>query len=603
MLLVLDNFEQVSKAAPAVARMLERVPAVKVLVTARAPLRVSGEREFPVPPLPPEDAVALFAERATAVYPGFAPSVASEAAVAEICRRLDGLPLAIELAAARTKVLAPEELLTRLTRSLDVLGEGPQDLPPRQRTLRATLDWSYELLGPDDQAFFAELAVFVGSATIEAIEAVCKCDDALSLVSTLVDNNLLQRMEGSPETRVALLETVREYALERLAERHDVAELRLRHGHWFADLAERAQPGLTGEHQAEWLERLASDHDNLLAALDFLLAEGEVERALRAASALDRYWRARGHAVEASRWLDAALDGGATIDPSLRADALWAAGRLAMARSDYAAAERRYTEARALYASVGRGRGECFALAELGAIAFERGELTDAEALCEQSLALARRLGDDRAVSAALNNLANVSSALADHTRARALYEESLALRRRLGDPLLIANTAHNLSLGALAERDLTRARAAAQECLAIAHDLGDLMHTAGALTCLGEIALLEDEPGAAATHLLESLAVYKRLHESHGIMECLNALAGLAAAEGRPERAARLWGAVQAQRREFGHGVLPEVELEIDLRLLPRAVAELGEDGFEAARAAGRGLSLDAAVAEALGV
>jgi tetratricopeptide (TPR) repeat protein len=420
-------------------------------------------------------------------------------------------------------------------------------------------------------------------------------------VATLVDNNLLQRVEASTETRVALLETVREYALELLEQRSDGSEIRLRHADWFADLAEGAEANLTGEHQAEWLERLANDHDNLLAALELLLAQGEVERALRAASAVVRYWRARGHAVEASRWFDAALDGGATVDPSVRAEALWAAGRLAMAQTDFSLAERRYTESRELYASLGDGRGECFAVAELGVIAFERGELADAEALCEQSLALARRLGADRAVSAALSNLANVASAQSEHGRARALYEESLALRRRLGDPLLIANTAHNLSLAALAERDLGRARAAAEECLSIARELGNLMHTAGALLCLGETALLESDPATAARDLHESLALYERLHESHGTIECLNALAALAAAEGRPERAARLWGAVEAQRRELGHGVVPEVELEIDLRLLPRAVDELGEDGFEAARAAGRGLTLDAAVAEAL--
>ena len=600
-LFVLDNFEQVTAAAPAVARMLERAPNVKVLATSRAPLHVSGEHEFPVPPLPNEDAVALFTERARAVRPGFALTASGEPAAAEICRRLDGLPLAIELAAARTKLLGVEELLARLTQGLDVLGEGARDLPARQRTLRATLDWSYELLGSDEQKLFGEVAVFVGGATIEAIEAVCSCDDPLELVGALVDSNLLQRTEVSVETRVSLLETVREYALERLDQRSEAGEIRIRHARWFADLAEQAEQELTGERQADWLQRLASDHDNLNAALDFLLGYGEVERALGTASALVRYWRARGHAVEARRWLDAALDGAVEVDRRVRAEALWTAGRLAMAQSDLAPAERRYTEAKKLYASLGDLRGESVTVAELGVIAFERGELDRAEALGEESLGLARRIGDDRAVSAALTNLGNVVSARADHARARALFEESLELRRRLGDPLLVANTAHNLSLAALAEGDVERGRAAAEECLAISRELGNMMHTAGAFYCLGEAALLESDWATADEYFREGLELYDRLHENGGISECLNALAAVAAAEGRPERAARIWGAVEAQRAGIGLGGLHEHELEIGLRLLSEAAAELGEDRFEAARAAGRGLTLDAAVAEAL--
>jgi predicted ATPase/class 3 adenylate cyclase len=600
-LLVLDNFEQVSAAAPAVARMLERAPGLKVLLTSRAPLRVSGEHEFPVPPLRNEEAVALFAERATAVRPGFVLTPSGEPAAAEICRRLDGLPLAIELAAARTKLLRPEELLARLTRNLDVLGEGARDLPARQRTLRATLDWSWELLGVDEQQLFGEVSVFVGGATIEAIEAVCRCEDALRLVEALLDNNLLQRTEGSPQTRVALLETVREYALQRLEQREDAGEIRRRHADWFADLAARAEPELAGERQAEWLQRLASDHDNLHAALDFLLGDGAVEQSLRMGNALMRYWRARGHAVEARRWLEAALDRADEVDPRVRAGALWTAGRLAMAQSDLAAAERRYSEAKKVYASVGDGRGESFTVVELGMIAFKRGELDRAGALAEESLELARRAGDDRALSAALMNLAHVVSARGDHTRARALYEESLELRRGLGDPLLIANTAHNLSLAALAERDLERARLAAEECLTISRELGNLMHNAGALYCLGKAAFLESDWATADTYLRAGLELYDRVHEKGGISDCLEALAEVAAAEGRPERAARIWGAVESQRAGLGLGSPSEDVREVGQRFLPEAAAQLGEARFEAARAAGRRLTLEAAVSEVL--
>jgi predicted ATPase/class 3 adenylate cyclase len=600
-LLVLDNFEQVREAAPDVARLLGRAPDVKVLATSRAALRVTGEHEFPVPPLPPEDAVALFTQRATAVRPGFVLTECGEPAAAEICRRLDGLPLAIELAAARTRLLAVEELLARLTKGLDVLGEGPRDLPERQRTLLATLDWSWDLLGPEEQKLFGEVAVFVGGATIEAIEAVCLCEDALRLVEALVDGNLLQRTDGAPETRVSLLETVREYALGRLDQRDDAVEIRRRHARWFADLARRAEPELTGERQAKWLERLSRDHDNLNLALEFLVASGNVAEALRTASALVRYWRARGHSVEAGRWLDAALDGAAEVDPAVRAEGLWTAGRLAMARSDLTPAEDRYTEARELYAYLGDRRSESRTVSELGAIAFKRGDLDRAEALGEEGLDLAREVGDDRAISFALTSLANAVSARSDHARARELYEEGLVRRRRLGDPLLIANTAHNLSLAALAERDLGRARAAAEECLAISRQLGNLMHNAGALYCLGKVAALESDWAGADQRLREALELYDRLHESGAISDCLKALAEVAAGDGRPERAARIWGAVEAQRAGLGVGLPPESDSEIGLDLLSEAAAELGKDRFEAARAAGRGLTLEAAVAEAL--
>jgi predicted ATPase/class 3 adenylate cyclase len=596
-LFVLDNFEQVSEAAPDVARLLERAPDVKVLATSRAALRVSGEHEFPVPPMPPEDAVSLFAQRATAVRPGFVLTESGEPAAAEICRRLDGLPLAIELAAARTRLLGVEELLARLTKGLDVLGEGPRDLPGRQRTLRATLDWSWDLLGPDEQKLFGEVAIFVGGATIEAIEAVCLCDDALRFVEGLVDNNLLQRTEGSPETRVALLETVREYALGRLDQRRDAVEIRRRHARWFADLARRAEPELTGEHQAEWLHRLARDHDNLHAALDFLLASGNAEEALGTGNALMRYWRARGHAVEARRWLDSALDRADEVDPRVRAGALWTAGRLAMAQSDLSAAERRYTEAKKLYASLENRRGESFTVAELGMVAFTRGDLDRAEALSEKSLELAREVGDDRAASAVLTNLAGIVSARADHERARALYEESLELRRRLGDPLLIANTLHNLSLDALAEHDVDRARAAAEECLAISRELGNLMHSAGALYCLGKAALIESDWPTADEYLRQGLELYDRLHENTGIGDCLKAMAEVAAAQEQPERAARIWGAVEG----LGLGVPHEDDPDARAAFLSKGAVELGEDGFESARAAGRRLTLEAAVAEAL--
>ena len=612
LLLVLDNFEHVAPAAPLVAELLAAAPAVKALVTSRAALRLSGEHELPVPPLSLPDAehdgaasseaAELFAERAAAMLGGFELTAANERVVAEICRRLDGLPLAIELAAARLKVLPPEELLDRLARRLQLLTSGARDVPERQRTLRHTLDWSYDLLPAEEQVLFEQLAVFVGGATLESIEAVCEPDEPLDLVAALVENNLVRRVDPPDGgARFTMLETVREYALERMWRRDDAGALARRHAEHFLALAEAAEPALSGERQAEWLARLESEHDNLRAAIDWLLGEGDAERALRFVASTTRFWRAQGHVGEARSRLERALADSQPVDPRTRARALWAAGRLAMGEGDLAAAEGWYAQALSCFRELGAAREEVFTLAELAWLAREFGRLDDAEELCMRAVELARTMDDARALSAALDGLAGVASEQGDHARARQLYEESLGLRRSLADPLLVANATLNLGMAALAEGAYDEALATLEECLAVARRVGDVVHTAAALCCLGELALLaRNDVERAREHLREALRTFHDSKDARGVVECLHALAGVAAAAGDPATAARLWGSVERWRGERGTAPLP-AELEIALRFVPLAVTELGEERFEAARAAGRSLALEETVADAL--
>jgi predicted ATPase len=341
-LVVLDNFEQVLSAAPAVAGLLGACRQLKVLITSRAALRVSGEQEYPVPPLSLPDvrqadasedlmsseAVALFVERARAVDPRFAVTDENAAALADICRRLDGLPLAIELAAARSKLLSPQALVSRLERRFELLQGGPRDLPVRQQTLRATIDWSYALLDAGEQSLFARLAVFAGGCTLEAAEAVCGLEDGpdvLTGLAALIDKNLLQSRDGiDGDRRVQMLETVREYALERLGERRETDEVARRHAAYYLRLAEQAELEVLGPRQQAWYERLAADLDNLRGALTWPLAHREAEVTGRLAAALMPFWISRGHVSDGLRWLEAALQHRGRLSRSTLAKALFA---------------------------------------------------------------------------------------------------------------------------------------------------------------------------------------------------------------------------------------------------------------------------------------
>ena len=612
LLLVLDNFEQVLAAAPAVADLLAAAPGVKVLATSRAPLRLRGEHEQPVPPLglPETDgaadvdaiaqvpAVALLVTLAQAADPRFELTAENAEAVAEICVRLDGLPLAIELAAARFRLLPPRALLARLENRLQLLTGGQRDLPTRHQTLRATLDWSYDLLEPADRRLFARLSAFAGGCTLAAAEAVGGDDevDAYDGITSLVDNGLLRSREGpGGEPWFEMLQTVAEYARFRLIEHGEVDEIRGRHASWYLALAEEAEPELLGPHQAEWLRRLDEEVANLRTALAWSLEGGDLATGLRIAGAVVRFWSIRDHMAEGRRWLRAALERAGNVPPAISAKAHYAAGYAALGQADYVDARARLSASLTLYRELDDERGVARSLAQLGWIATVRGDLELATSLSNESLALARAKRDAATSSVALANLAEAAFLQADYVRARELFEATLTLRRELGDRRNIANAMLNLARSELMLGDDDRAVQLSEEGLELARELGDTWSISVAVGNLADAALRRDDRDAARSFLAEGLAAALRRGDKRVAAEALQRAAALAVAEGDRARAATLWGAAEALRRSIGASPSP-AELEIEGRWLTTAAEGLDEE-----RARGRELDLEAASSLAL--
>ena len=583
MLLVLDNFEHVAAAAVLVVNLLTVCPRLTVLVTSRAPLHVRGEQTFAVSPLTLPDptdplpvdtltqysAIELFLQRARALAPDFELTGANAPAVAAICRRLDGLPLAIELAVPRIALLPPQALLARLERRLSLLIAGAHDLPQRQRTLRAAIAWSYDLLDADERALFARLGIFVGSCTLEAAEAVRgtagdRQDTVLDRLASLMSKSLL-RMDvgGHGEPRFGMLETIGEYALERLAESGDEEESRRRHAGYYLALAEAAETELTGPTQGMWLERLEDDGDNLRAALQWARESGEIETGLRLAGALWRFWYTRGYQREGRGWLEGLLALAVTgpSGPSMVA------------------------QAKALNAA--------------GVLAYYQGDCVRAIALHEESLALRRELADKQAIASSLHNLASNVALCGDHERAVDLYEESLALSRELGAKLAIAATLSNLGDIAREQGSYGRATALSEESLALMRELGDTWGIALLLTNLGRLAREQRDYRHAAGLYAESLALYRRLGDKSEVIACLQDVADLINRQGQVEQAARLYGAVAAGRDANGHALSPvdQVRFERDVATVRAA---LGVDSFTGAWMEGRALPLEQIVEQA---
>jgi len=558
-LLFLDNLEHLAPAAMHVAELLDRAPDLDVLVTSRAPLRLSGERVLPLQPLSIEDATTLFVELAAAR--GVVLRADARASVEEICRRLDGLPLAIELVAARLVVLPPAEILRALAEGLALEMEGPIDLPERQRTLRAAIDWSYERLTERQRELHCALAVFADGASLDDARAVSGADSGfLPDLEALVGWSLVRSEVANGGVRVSMLETVREHALERLALSGGLQALRRRHADRFLDLALSAEAELAGPSQSAWSERLESELDNLTAALDWLLTAGRAEDALRATSALSRFWRGHGHATEARRLLALGLGLGTDIPTDVRADALWAAARQAAAQSDWAGAEPLLREALPLFRGADRMREAAFTLAELAFIAIRRHELETAAELAEQALVIARELGDPRATSAALLTLAETRSAQGLHEQALEHDEEALRLRRELGDLLLVTDAVHNLGWVAFLAGDYGRAREAFAESLALARELVNTLHSAEALRMLGELELFAGDPDAAEERIRESLDLYTMLGADLDRAACLTALGGAQALRGEHDEAERLFVEADAIRGD----ALPEAPEQV---------------------------------------
>jgi predicted ATPase/DNA-binding SARP family transcriptional activator len=563
LLLLVDNFEQLLPAARTVAHLLDAAPKLKIAVTSRAPLHVAAEREFPVPPLADDEAAELFVSRAQAANPNFDLSEQNAAAVAELCARLDGLPLAIELAAARTKLLPPATLLSRLSNRLQLLTGGRRDAPQHQQTLRMTLDWSYDLLAADAQWLLAQLGVFAG-CTLESAEAVCRIDgEVLDALGALVDESLLRQRETvTGDARFTMLEIVREYALERLSLSGEADELRRRHLAYFVDLAEEAAPHLSrGEEQITWFARLEDEHDNFRAALAFALETADASSALRLAVGIRRFWQIHGYLAEGRQALESALAAAPDTPSELRADAL----------------------------------------NMLGILAAEQGEFDSSKANFTAALDEARSVGSTRVMSSALVNLGNMAFYAGEHDAARLLYKESIEYFEALGDIRGQALAKENIGLMALTAEDVPEAVKWLTASLELAREGGDDREIAAAARSLAAAMVELGDPAQGTDLLGESLAFAREIGETHGIAVCLETFAGLAASSGDPERAATLFGASDAVRSSIGAQRQPDNQILYD-RWLALTLSRLDTNTYSKHYEDGRGLTLDDACSFALG-
>jgi predicted ATPase len=579
LLLVLDNSEQVTEAGLAVVRLLDAAPRLTVLATSRVPLHVSGEREYQVPPLTLPDvsalsnldviarseAVALLAERAAAVRPGFRVTAANASAMAEITARLDGLPLAIELAASRLKVLSPRALRDRLGHRLSLLSGGNRDLPERQRTLRGTIEWSHDLLNPEEQHLFARLAVFVGGWTLEAGEAICA--DGLELevldgLGSLLDQSLVRQEETQDgEMRFFMLETIREYATERLAESGKEEEIRHRHAEHFRYLAEEAELHLIREDRILWLARLEAEHDNLRAALDWAKHTENPETGLRTAAAIWRFWLQRGHLSEGRARLEELLSMAST-ESSLP---VWAG-----------------------------------ALGALGGIAYWQNDYPPMRAAYQEAIEIARKVGDPKLLASALLNLSFIPYVDQDADRAEVILQEGLTAAEEAGDPVLIAEFWRSIAFLDVVRGNPAGAIEPGRIAIKMLRDEGAAWKVADSLGGLGMIMRLAGDLDAARGQLREALDMFAQSRDTLSVSMVLTGLALVANDDGLPERAAHLIGASARIRDDLGGGIGAEVmgfwgDPEDD------AQRALGELAYHTARAEGYDMDTETAVAYAL--
>jgi predicted ATPase/class 3 adenylate cyclase len=620
LLLILDNFEQVLEGATLVGALLGSCPELKVLSTSRMPLGLYGEQEYPVPPLalpdprvlPPlerltqYEAVRLFVERAKAVKLDFEVTNESAPAVAEICIRLDGLPLAIELAAARTKLLPPQALLMRLGNRLKLLKGGARNLPARQQTLRAAIDWSYELLTEEEKTLFGRLSVFSGGHTLEAAEPVCEPEgdlDVLEVLGSLLEKSLLRQEEVvGGESRFGMLETVHEYAGEKLEESGEAEEVKRRHAEYFLTLAEEANAKLRGPDQLEWLRRLETDHDNMRTALAWALRGEQAELTLGLGGALWWFWFVRGHYSEGRRWLERALamDGRGSGDS--RAMVLAGVGALALEQGDLDRVEEACEEGLELlsYEAKQRSEAKLYLLIPLGHVALEKEDHSRATKLFEESLALSWETGHALGRADSVMSLATTSYEQGDLERATRLFEEGLDLFRQLGDRLGLAWCLINLGLAVYSGGDSGRAAKLTEEGVGLLRKLGVGADTAVGLCNLGWMALSQNDPGKAADYYEESLRLASDTGMEPVVLTTLEGYACLAGVRGEAQRAARLWGAAQTIQEAKGVPRDTDFLAEADARIAA-VRSGMGEEAWEEAWFKGRAMTLDEAVSDAL--
>ncbi len=657
-LLVLDNFEQVVSTAGQVANLLAACPELKILVTSREILHVRAEHEFPLPPLALPDlthlpalealsqnaAMALFIQRSQAVKPGFQLTSVNAPTVAEICTRLDGLPLAIELAAARMRLLSPQALLTRL--SLQLLIGGTRDVPARQQTLRNTIAWSYQLLDAQEQCLFGRLCIFVGGCTLEAVEALCTAlgdgnGSVLDGVTSLMDKSLLRQTEqAEEEPRLMMLETIREYGLEVLEASGEKEATRRTHASYYLRLAEDAAKEIRGPRQTMWLQRLEREHDNLRAAFQWSLEQGKasqgMEMALRFSSALDRFWEIRGHYSEGRTFLKRVLAGSKGNLTSIRAEALNIAADLALLQGDYGEAEELSEESFALSRSLKDRRNIATSLTILAGVARGKDNALRRRELLEEALALNKELGEETGIADAHFELGWLANVQRQYQRARPLLEESLSKFREMGDTRMIAATLHQLAVCYDEQWDATTVHSLLQESDRLYREVGDKEGMAYVLELSGKLAFRQGDTAMARSFMEESSALYREIgdrsamydplddlarmardqgdyvaaqaffvenlaiiieddakgwNNKESIASRLEELARLVVAQGELAWAAQLWGTAEVLR-EATEVPLPPKERASYEQAVAAARVQLGEEGFARAWAEGRAMT-----------
>ena len=602
LLLVLDNFEQVLDSATLVAEMLASCPSLKVLVTSRACLRIYGEQEFPVSPLEQNSAIQLFVQRATAVRPNFAVTPENAPAIREICSRLDGLPLAIELAAARTKLLSPSAILARLQSRLQLLTGGALDLPERQQTLRNTIDWSHELLNEGEQTLFRRFAVFVGGGTLEAAEAVCNTGRDLSIdlfdgLSSLVDKNLIQRVDGvGAESRFTMLETIREYGLERLAGSREESATRRAHAAYCLVLAEEGNPELSPSERSAWLTRCDLEIDNYRSALDWLSRTREVDWTLRLSIALFRFWDMREHLAEGRVRLEAILELAKASHQKERAKICIFLGALSTAQGDFQAAERFLRLSLDLYQSQGDRSGIAASLNALGVSARDRGDYESARKFFEESLECWRTASDPLSTARCLHNLANLLKSQGDYARAQSLLNEAIVHFEQQGDRSGAAWSINQAGDIARERGDFQSAREFYERALKAFREVGDRWGAARSLADLGSISCEQHNFEAAETAYRGALQLFSELGHRRGVARVLEGWACVAATRGQARRALTLAGAAVHLRQLIGAPLPHAEQSKLDAMLSP-AWKSVDEKDGKVAWAEGAAMSLETAV------
>ncbi len=613
-LLLLDNFEQVVDAAPLLVELLMVAPRVKTLVTSRTRLHVSGEHELPVPPLAPPDtgstfeelranpAVSLFAERARAAKPDFVLTAENVPLVAEICARLDGLPLAIELAAARTRRFMLQAIQKRFPSRLDLGSDGPCDAPWRQQTLRCTISWSHDLLRPDEQRLFRRLAVFSGACPEDAAMEVYNLsgDEALHVdgLDSLIENNLLRQTSGvNDERRFEMLETIREYALECLESSGEQGAALSAHADYFLRLAETADPEFDGPRQTYWLDRLELEHDNFRAVLRWCKEQGEIVTGLRLSTSLMSLWQLRDHQVEGRRWLETFMTDDCEVPPGLRAKALVWQGLLLLRYSgEFTGAEPLFDRALALYREIDDLSKACETLQAQGDLALKQGDVPTALDRFTQSLDVAQQAGDNYLAARAYMKMASGAQEDEDYDTAQHYWEGALETAREAGHEVSIALALTGLGEVARYKRDLERAQCYYQQSLELGQRIDSEWCIAMSLHNLGYIACYRVDHERAIGLFSKSLSLHEKRQTKKGIAECLAGLAYTATSQRQVERSARLCGAAEALLGSIGTRLDPleRAEYEQTLGILR---SKLTDERFEALVAEGGAMSLEQAI------